>query len=73
LRAELAAAGPIDRLNEGRRQWSAILMRQALYDLADRKLLAAGVRVAAAAMMRPEAAVRRLIGRRPAPVTGRDR
>jgi glycosyltransferase involved in cell wall biosynthesis len=73
LRAELAAAGLLGRLHEGRRQWSAILMRQALYDLADRRLIAAAARVAVAALMRPAAAARRLTGRRPARAIGRAR
>jgi len=68
LRALLAAAGPVARFHEACRQWSAILARQALYDLADRRLVSAGLRVAAAAALRPGAAARRLLGWRP----GRD-
>src|SRR5262249_30869713 len=73
LRAELAAVGLMGRLQEGCRQRSAILMRQALYDLADRRLVVAATRVAAAAMMRPAAAARRLAGRGPKRAVARRR
>jgi glycosyltransferase involved in cell wall biosynthesis len=66
-RAAQGAAGWLARWHERRREWSAILLRQSLYDFADRRLLRCGLRITAAGLVRPATAAGRLIGRPPRP------
>jgi hypothetical protein len=66
-RSARSAAGGLARWRERRREWSAILLRQALYDFADRRVLRCGLRIAAAGLVRPATAAGRLIGRPPRP------
>jgi glycosyltransferase involved in cell wall biosynthesis len=61
-RATRSAAGRLARWHERRREWSAVLVRQALYDFADRRVLRCGLRVAVAGLVRPATAAGRLIG-----------
>ena len=62
-RAARGAAGRLARWHERRREWSAILLRQALYDFADHRVLRCGLRIAMAGLVRPATAAGRLIGR----------